>query len=258
MPLQVHSGARKDERLLGNPTLWRYMDLPRLIGLLSSSTLYFSRLDLLRNNDSHEGVVSRDTALIAAERFAASDENVQHAANPATAARFMNFLTGRSVYLSSWHLARGESMAMWRIYSTEYGLAVKSTLKRVTNAIIDERKVDAFRVHYTDDLDRNPPTLLHGRLPWAQAKRTAYGWEQELRLAIEDPRPPRDIMLSLVDDSSPSGIPVAVSPRSLILEVVVSPYADALFMSAVEQVVRALCPSIGVRRSNLLDEPTYG
>src|SRR5690242_3376851 len=89
--------------------VWRYMDLPKLISLLADRTLYFSRLDLLR--DTHEGstpkrmVETRDAVM----RQVGAGQHINSASDSRKEWR-------TTAFVSCWHLGNHESEAMWRLY----------------------------------------------------------------------------------------------------------------------------------------------
>src|SRR4051794_3172724 len=103
----------------GTAKVWRYLDLERLIALLSSRELIFPRADSFR--DEFEGSVTRGVSEfwarnpISAEMMARSREEFR-----------------RMAYVSCWHMNNSESEAMWRLYCpTNAGVALQTTYERL-------------------------------------------------------------------------------------------------------------------------------
>src|ERR1035437_9360248 len=110
----------------GDQTIWRYIDLAKLVSLLKDRALYLSRADLL--GDPYEGSTTR---LVVESRRA----EFQEMGKP----EFFVLLTDVNrdsrldTYVNCWHLSPHESAAMWSQYAKQgVGVAIKATVPRLT------------------------------------------------------------------------------------------------------------------------------
>ena len=109
--------------------LWRYMPLISLLDFLQTGELRLSRADTFE--DVREGHVGLDAML----------EHVpDHLHTQAKAAINRQ---NRECYITCWHLAHSESLAMWRVYGNQaFSIALVSNVGRVMSVCHD----------YTEDL----------------------------------------------------------------------------------------------------------
>src|SRR5258708_7274968 len=84
--------------------LWRYMDLPRFVAVLSAQPLLLTRADLLA--DPFEGTI---TAL-------AESGSERLSSDWAFEDQRTRITMRNQVYVSCWHADNSESEAMWRLY----------------------------------------------------------------------------------------------------------------------------------------------
>lgn len=113
------------------------MDLPKLIDLLETKSLHFSRADTL--DDLFEGSWTQGDAAyrdqiyqsIAAEK----GENWSHLSGR----QYLGNLTEhvrRTTYISCWHAGETESAAMWRLYGPTAGsVAIQTTYEKLAFAL---------------------------------------------------------------------------------------------------------------------------
>lgn len=240
-------------------TIWRYMDLAKLMSMLSSSTLWFSCADRL--GDPHEGslgTASRRALLDIQDQFMA--ENAPSSINPD---RFeaplteMNQRLGdlfrrarREFGVNCWYMDSEESVAMWRGYAgLTTGVAVRSTYRRLCASLQEARPVWIGTVKY---IDPNTESLPLGQVLHALVhKRKAFEYEHELRAVTQ-----------IVDTAAhhPAerlGLAVPVDLHVLIDSIVVGPDQDEWFCQAVKETVKALAPQVPVRRSDLDTDPIF-
>ena len=120
--------------------VWRYMDIGKLVVLLNSATLFFCRLDMLR--DPYEGLPNSLTLDHWKGREATPNQMEQFYAE--------NRLY---LYVNSWHLNEFESAAMWELYlKTFEGIALETTCGRLRDSFSAEKsqKVLIGTVNYID------------------------------------------------------------------------------------------------------------
>ena len=155
------------------------------------------------------------------------------------------------VYVNSWHLNEEESMAMWRLYSPNHGIAIRSTFERLHSALQDaESEISAGMIAYEDMTA--PPPNVSDPLSYAFRKHAAYRDEHEMRLAVvETPT------MGVAFDPHPVSIRIRVDVDALIDQVVVAPGAPAYLLAAVRTVMNHWLPEIHPLPSNLLTPLAY-
>lgn len=123
--------------------VWKYIDLAKLIYILSKKQLYLTRLDLL--SDQHEGTLTK-AFVDALEKHAASINNLGIIDSVKSVANH-----GRlSTYVNCWRLDTDESEAMWKLYCpNNQGVALQTTYSKLANSIKDD-KVHIGTITYID------------------------------------------------------------------------------------------------------------
>ena len=189
-------------------TLWRYMGLEKLLGILQSRSLYFPQLRSFR--DPYEGIVpiawrgavtdlSQLPDLLTSGGSAEWQE-VNLSIPDGEHLRDQNLPA--ELYVSCWHSNPHESAAMWSLYSRDNGIAIKTTSDLLADALRDCRpSVQLAAVEYTDIV----PGLLSGS-PWS-IKRPSFQHENEIRAVIRDA------------DCKKAGVLVPVDLEALIQEI---------------------------------------
>lgn len=151
-----------------------------------------------------------------------------------------------SLYANCWHFNNGESEAMWNMYNREHlTLAVRTTVSELQEALTPtSRNYMLGLVRYEPEENINCDVWAEA-IRWSFTKRRAFEHEHEYRV------------LYLADGIMPTGNTIVRSMplEQIIHEVVLSPWANASHVDAVEH----LCLRYGlihrVRRSTLLDPP---
>ena len=257
-------------------TIWRYMDLPRFVWLLSTNRLWFAKAATF-HDDPWEGFGK-------AKRFEIANDGLKNAATKVAKAEtggnpqrllsvpeMMADLSKRSsdilenardhLYVNSWCLA-SESMAMWEIYGAHgLGVALRSTVEQFQKA--ERRQMDsshyAFgQVTYHDDLEtasqvdfdfrENIPLpgagLRREVLKLGLHKRACYSYEQEWRAVLyQDPR--ADI----------AGVDEAFDLDQLIDAVYVGPRAPEFIVEVVSSIMDKYLLQKPLEKSALLSTP---
>lgn len=236
---------KKDQTIktpANDTVIWRYIDLTRLVSLLSSRKLHMTRLDSFK--DPWEG----------SWPFSAADLFSHHESNASRASMLDHLKRFRTVcYVNCWHASADESAALWSQYASENGVAIRSTVASVKRAIRAEpAAVNIGRVKYIDFLtDPSPPPSWTGA---ALLKRKSFAHEKEVRLIRHSPPDPDQ---GDVFDLMKPFLSVETDISLLVESVVVSPTSEEWFVD----VVRDLCGEYGlnteVTRSRLYDEANY-
>ena len=117
--------------------LWRYMDLPSLIEILTYKYLPLIRVSRL--SDPAEGAMLK---------FAV---NKLELPNPTNFGRNLVLdLYQRFTYISSWCASKDELAPMWERFARRDGVAIKTSAKRLMDNLVPSPEVDIKCVEYID------------------------------------------------------------------------------------------------------------
>jgi len=214
--------------------IWRYMDLPKFVSLISERNLVLPRLDMLA--DTHEGsLTTRTSAWI---RKAMLDAKAK--TDWTTVSQWYREIPSRT-YVSCWHANEHESEAMWRLYcGLGGGVAIQSTYRLLAESIRNHRQVYIGCVNYIDYETQSIPDA--NIFAPAMHKRVAFAYEQEVRL-VTSPFELYDTPPS----ARPAAIPISWECDIYVQKVHVSPYAPEYFYEAVRSVSVAFAPGLESR-----------
>ena len=214
--------------------VWRYMDLPRLISLLSRHELILPRVDLMV--DPFEGSIPPNL-LKHADSGADADGPI---------ARLRAHLR-RGVYISSWHENRRESEAMWRLYcGSAEGVALSTTYAKLCAALETHPNTVIGRVTYIDydsDSARCPNmqhSLAHPLAPF-MTKRASFEHEREIRVLHWQAL---DGGVSSHASEPPPAVGLAWNIADAVEQVWVSPYAPRWYFDVVKEVLGHFAPDL--------------
>ena len=222
-----------DPGIKATSLLRRYMDLPKLLDLLYSRSLYFRRAD---------GFVDRlEGALFPSLRELLDEEHtkgtIQYNADVFyKKAREEN-------YVNCWTIGAKDNMALWHLYGgSKSSVAITSTLEKLVDcAFYWKRSMHFHKVKYVEH-KRVRNYIIGAPREVLQYKNDAYKYEKELRI----------VMPKISSDKQSLGIRLQLkSLDSLIRSVVVSPDADDHFVKAVTDLCKQYGLKAPVRRSKL-------
>lgn len=153
--------------------LWRYMTLPKLLTLLQTESLFFTRLDSL--GDRFEGTLpERNVSLRRTSGRSLEDQQIIRT----------------NTLVNCWHLSRHESDALWQIYGrNDAPVAIRTTGKRLSQCFSrSEHPVYIGMVYYTN-------YQFGGISPAYEKfsflfKRDSFQHEREVRAVIRTSTPP--------------------------------------------------------------------
>lgn len=260
MPMIQRDAARIFDPDIGNDSLlWRYYDLAKFTAMLQTSSLYFSRVDLL--GDPLEGSltkayeISRQSLLDNAPDGFTPDmlEKVRNSA--------IDFRKNmrKCLYVNCWYLGDHESMAMWRGYGGEYGIAVQTTFQQLNDTIPLKLRETPFmgnicigRVRYIDHASVDDPTLDTNNFlaPFA-CKSNIYEHEKELRALFCD-------MSHLLDvDQAPVGYNIETDLKHLIQVIRVSPLAQPWFKDVIQNLCNMYKLNVKIEHSPATNPPVF-
>ena len=219
--------------------LRRYMDLPKLLDLLRTGSLYLRRADGFP--DRLEG------ALFPALR-ASLDEAHQRGQTDGNADYF--YRRGRlGNFVSCWSIGAKDNMALWQLYGgLKSSVAITTTVERLIKVALSwGENALLHRVNYVDHL--RVRTWVIGRYTDVlRYKNEAYRYERELRLIL--PRQGTNW------ERNPAGIRLPVpNLGDLIRSIVVAPESEPWFYEAVRDLCSKYKLAAPVRQSKLAVVP---
>lgn len=240
--------------------IWRYMTLARFLELVRSRRLFFCRASKLE--DRFEGSIPR--VVNATLETWSAQYPFMDASDQMRNERIKN----RDMFaINCWHVSDYESLAMWNQYGGTEGVAIRSSVERLTRALTRRLQRDDHlwheiyvgRVNYidyaVDEFPRGDPLA-----PFIY-KRKCYEHEKELRAVTpishsaelaKFSRWPTEFELNDI------GIAIPVELSTLIEAIHVSPTAQGWFEGLVkESVERFGFDSAPVVKSSLVEEPNY-
>ena len=212
--------------------IWRYVSLEKLLSMLRSRELFFASLD--KFEDRYEGVypeaVWQSYVKPIYERLAGklrlSEDELRR-------------LPRKLFYVNCWYVKQHDSNTMWDLYSGRAGVAIKSTVGRLTtcvSAIRMDLKVGLVR--YLDYATATDADI--GCTPVWYLKRKNFEDEKELWVATQ----------RRLSEWTP-GVSAIVDLVSLIEEIVVEPRAGHWVSGVISDVVQRYGFTFKVRPSDL-------
>lgn len=253
-----------------NYSLIRYMDLAKFLSLLDENTLFFCRADLLSNDDPYEGDYTRADYQSIVEPLLAQIEtshdldfqcwNIKNLFRQDESEIRKPILY--SIGVNCWHIADCQSLAMWKIYSSNTGIAIKTDLSKLKEALsIENSKIfEIAKVEYIDykndkilqdphyifeilnkiqtsKTEQEKYAILNETFPFFVPllihKRNAYEYENELRVLT------RIIYNNGENIGNKVGEKCFVNINSLIDEIWISPYAPDWFVTTLRNLLKS-------------------
>ena len=230
----------RDPDIRQGSILRRYMDLPKLLDLLHTKSLYFRRADGF--SDRLEGALFPSFRKSMDEAFARKEI-------PYDADHFYR-RARQGNYVSCWSIGARDNMALWQLYGgVKTSLAITTTVDRLIWCGFHwDRCMHLHKVRYVDH--RRVRTYVMGAYTDVlQYKNDAYKYERELRIIVPHQHDaweanPMELRLPLP------------SVDTLVSSVVVAPEADASYIETVRRLCRRYGAAAPVKRSTLSRIPT--
>jgi hypothetical protein len=205
-----------------NISLWRYMDIPSFLSLLINQSLVFVRADLFE--DKYEGILPKMTAAMID----------RHIRKPQNYSKLLNE-SRIETYLNCWCNESHEVVHMWKIYSKEKGVAIKTDYEALKSSILSTETIYPTLVRYID-FENEIVDWKSSGLTVYTLKRREYKSEKEFRLILPFPRLVMDQLLTMGDPTEHQRLKVKlfldtdviscrVNIDTLIKHIHVSPYA---------------------------------
>lgn len=232
------------EALHDDDVLWHYFEFVRLLDLLRTKELYFTRADRL--DDHWEGALG-SAAVARRER----DRQAGGLREALASTPVLYDWSRKTVYLNCWHRCEYESAAMWAQYgSTGRGVAVKTTGARMKAALGGPHRVVAAGVQYVDYSVEQGIKYVDSSDPY-RYKRRSFEHEREVRLVVQLVKGPLD---GTVD--TPGNVRQSVDLDGLIDSIHVAPTTDHAALEAIRGACAIYTPA-PVLKSGLDDEAVH-
>ena len=228
-----------DPEVKGKSILRRYVDLPKLLDLLHTKSLYLRRADGF--SDRLEG------ALFPSLRKTIDEEFEKGNLKTNSSDFYRNAREGS--YVCCWTIGARDNMALWQLYGgVKSSVAITTTVDRLVSTVSSwDRSVHLYKVKYINH--SKPPNFAIGAYrDVLQYKSDAYKFENELR-----------VVLPKLDDISQNKMGINLKLKDInefVRSIVVSPEADESFVSAVADLCKKYGLKSPVRRSKLAFIPT--
>lgn len=246
--------------------VWRYVDLTKFLHILTSKTLFFPSIDMLKRTDPYEGEFGPATLRGWDVDFSSmSDEQVSQKANDArlsvdlaSARKFLHMWpeilqqlsrsSNAFTAVSCWHCSPMESFGMWEVYlKGKPGVAIVTTAQKLENlaGTVQAPDVKIGRVAYEDLNEKQIEFSIYAPV---FTKREYFAYEQELRISARV-TPPPGIPPAF------GGMSVPIDPNSLISEIWLPPFADEWQATAISETIKIFGLSIPIRTSQISEKP---
>ena len=234
-----------------NMTIWRYVNMPKLIDFLETKSLHFARVDTL--DDPFEGSWTIRNKIANELQIREMLKEAGKIGNPLD----YNADTFRSsfeestrtqrqyTYVNCWHGGDDENAAMWKLYGTSSGsVAIQSTYQELVNAIPAKTVVDKDtvgpahigKVQYKNYMDGVDFITGGNAMAPFMCKRREFEHEKEVRAIVwAYGRMPNYYRKTGGD--TPTGFKVGVNLDDLVDSIRVQPSAPSWVRQSIESIV---------------------
>lgn len=238
-----------------NVRVWRYMDFTKLVSLIESKHLFFTRAD--KFDDPFEGSWPKMN-VNARNKIPPLIAKKDHEKYLKGMSRFgdSNKIWRKQVAINCWHKNDHESAAMWKLYlKSNEGVAIQSTYLKLRESITDDENVYLGIVEY---IDYEKEWINDGRRgsPYVY-KRKSFEHEQEIRaIVLKHPRIGKNG--GIIDSETINhGVKIKVDIEQLIENIYVAPSAPDWFSDLVSAIVQHYGYNFNVVRSKLDGRPLF-
>ena len=238
----------KDE----NVKIWRYIDFTKLVSLIDSRRLFFTRLD--KFDDPFEGSYTKIN--VGARLFVPAgvpDEARESYVRMRAGMSEFNKNWPKFNFASCWHMNEHESAAMWKLYlKSDEGIAIQSTYARLKRSLLGEDNVHLGIIKYIDyDADFIDETNGYNVL---MSKRKSFEHEREVR-ALLTRFPVGD--LGFKQPPEEHGVAMRVDVENLIEKIYIAPSTPDWFANLVQSIIKRYGYDFEVVHSRLNEKPLF-
>ncbi len=223
-----------------NATLWRFMDFFKFIDLITSNELTLVNLTVMK--DPFEGIIHSNIKMESID----IEGNLTHEDDNEIRS-LLNHATRQILYISCWHENRFESAGMWDLYGNDKGIAIKTSVNKLKDAInfSSYKEMDLLKINYYSEIsdyyipNRDASHIYTGLIN----KRASFEHEKEVRLIWH----PRDY------DNNSSVRKIKVNLKELVDTIYVSPLLDDWQFCAIKRLIDRFGLEIIVKKSELYE-----
>jgi hypothetical protein len=199
--------------------IWKYMDFTKLISLLETGCLFFSRADSF--DDPFEGSYPRNNVEFRKSVPKELDEESQeHFLKVINNTKDTNKYWPRYTAISCWHMNEFESAAMWSLYlKSDEGIAIQSSYSKLKKSFEHESELRAVMLKKpisSGEIDFKEETIKKG-----------------------------------------GGVLIKVNIEELIDKIYVAPNAPKWFYELVNTIVKRYKPDIEILPSDINNPPMF-
>lgn len=218
--------------------IWRYMNYDKFKSFIEEQILFFCSIDTLKKIDPYEG------SYYACKLLNEIDlSEAQH---------FVNQINrcGPSIAVNCWHLNEDDSMAMWKIYAHDKGIAIQTTIQKIKNEF--NRFQDSVwigRISYTDEPIDHPTGWTVDKFMACMTKRKCYEHEKEVRALIWD--------TTKIDRKEDGSAIVPIEIDNLLENVFLSPESEDIVMDNVSMLLDKNGIDVKPIKSRTLTAPPF-
>ena len=218
--------------------IWKYMDLFKFLDLINSNELFMLRTDLFtdksdglnRNTFEHYNELLPSVSPFIPENFGSIQMQI-------------NEKVRKGSYVNCWHINNYESSVMWDAYSNSNGgVAIKTTISKFIDSIIDERNIYISEVEYSD----GPIPISNVYYPLVY-KKPEFKDERELRVFYVEP----DVVTPNSNNSYPNSIRIKMNLENLLEEVYFHPLTELWVVESLKKIIKSVAENVNPIRSSL-------
>jgi hypothetical protein len=234
-----------------NAVLWRYLDLPKFVSMLSCRSLPMCRIDKFEDkwegfsaplsNNEYKGFFAEKDKKSDLERFEKGEQ------------------LRKFYYASCWHMNASESDAMWKLYiSCNEGVAIRTTYQSLIYSL--KEVSEDFLIGLVRYKKPSPGLSM---LLTCMTKREPFAHEKEVRVIWHNANSEESYRKDTIDSPYDfNKLPLVIQFRcdlcQLIEEVAISPKAGEWFTSAISDLLKKYeLKDVRVEKSALYGEPPW-
>lgn len=235
-----------------NQKIWRYLDITKLLDLINSSSLYFTRSDCFK--DVFEGSFTKlsvDSRTRYYELLSKQYPDASYGTPEENATYYKELKT--EIAANCWHMNDHESAAMWSLYlKSQDGIAIQSTYNRLVDCF-EETDIDVMIgiVKYID-YDKAFINFADTFSPFLH-KWKSFEHENEIRCIVWQPDFSEDAAYNLRS----GGVKIKIDLIALIEKIYVSPDSPKWLSDLLQDIVKKLGFDFPIINSRLSQLPLF-
>jgi len=225
--------------------VWRYLDISKLIDLLSRKSIFLSRLDL--HGDQHEGTITKLNLIERKIQFKTLGLSKTYPSMEEVAKK-----ANKTTFINCWYLDNHESEAMWKIYCPDNkGVAIQTTYRKLIKSINYDDSLYIGQITYVDYENEYFPSgnsfypVMH--------KRKAFQYEKEVRIVKSESLKYH----SIHSEEPPAGIYCPFNIEEFIENIYVNPYSQSWYFEVIKDLIEKYNYKININWSTMKVAPYY-